>query len=298
MEGYVATIGMFDGVHLGHRFVLRQVVQQARERGLRSMVITFDHSPRDGHVLTPLARKVSLLAQSGVDRTEVLTFNDELRHLTARQFMQRELKERLGVRVLLTGYDNRFGYNRAESFDDYVRYGCELGIEVLQLPPMVMEPSASVAPCVSSTLIRQQLLDGDVGAANRGLGYAYSLAGHVEHGEHIGSQLGFPTANVRPDDPCQLVPAAGVYAVKVWLGDSRAFKHGMMNIGCRPTFDGQHQTLEVNIFRLEEDLYGRQLTIAFVARLRDERRFDDVEALKQQLRTDAARAEEVLNIEH
>ncbi len=281
--GYVATIGMFDGVHRGHQFVLQHVADEARQRGLQSMAITFDKS--GPQTLTPLDQKRLLLTKAGIDRIEVLTFNDALKQMTAREFMERELRDRLNVKVLLTGYDNRFGHNRTEGFDDYVRYGQELGIEVLQLPQKGE---------ISSSIIRQLVSDGDIHQANELLGNPYTVLGSVEHGEHIGTKLGYPTANLVLVDKCQLVPAAGVYAVKIRMENSVEWKHGMMNIGVRPTFDGQHQTLEVNVFRLKENLYGRQLQVAFVERLRGEQRFDSIEALKKQLRQDAIEAERIL----
>ena len=281
--GYVATIGMFDGVHRGHQFVLQHVADEARQRGLQSMAITFDKS--GPQTLTPLDQKRLLLTKTGIDRIEVLTFNDALKQMTAREFMERELRDRLNVKVLLTGYDNRFGHNRTEGFDDYVRYGQELGIEVLQLP---QEGE------ISSSIIRQLVSDGDIHQANELLGNPYTILGSVEHGEHIGTKLGYPTANLVLVDQCQLVPAAGVYAVKIRMENSVEWKHGMMNIGTRPTFDGQHQTLEVNVFRLKENLYGQQLQVAFVERLRGEQRFDSIEALKEQLRQDAIEAERIL----
>lgn len=281
--GYVATIGMFDGVHRGHQFVLQHVADEARQRGLQSMAITFDKS--GPQTLTPLDQKRLLLTKTGIDHIEVLTFNDALKQMTAREFMERELRDRLNVKVLLTGYDNRFGHNRTEGFDDYVRYGQELGIEVLQLP---QEGE------ISSSIIRQLVSDGDIHQANELLGNPYTILGSVEHGEHIGTKLGYPTANLVLVDQCQLVPAAGVYAVKIRMENSVEWKHGMMNIGTRPTFDGQHQTLEVNVFRLKENLYGQQLQVAFVERLRGEQRFDSIEALKEQLRQDAIEAERIL----
>ena len=156
--GCVATIGMFDGVHLGHQYVLQQVMQTAHERGLQSMAITFDHTLRKEALLTTLDEKLSLLQQMGIDRTEVLAFTEELRQMTAREFMQQVLKERLDVRVLLIGYDNRFGRGRSESFDDYVRYGRELGIDVVQL---------SAQGTVCSSLIRQQLKEGTSSGTGR-----------------------------------------------------------------------------------------------------------------------------------
>lgn len=298
MEGFVATIGMFDGVHEGHRFVLRQVVACAQERGLQSMAITFDHTLRHDDVLTPLDEKLLLLSRTHIDKVEVLPFTAELKQMTARQFMEQVLKDRLGVKVLLTGYDNRFGHNREEGFDDYVRYGRELGIEVLQLPAAPPRGVAVRGGTISSSLIRKLLKEGAVSEASEALGYPYTIMGRVEHGEHIGTRLGFPTANLMPVDSQQLIPAPGVYAVKVRLEHSMELKHGMMNIGHRPTFDGVRQTLEAHIFQLHEDLYDQLLWVSFVARLRDEQRFDSIEALKEQLQKDAAKAEETLTIDH
>ena len=296
MTGYVATIGMFDGVHLGHQFVLHHVVETAREQGLQSMVITFDQTMHRDQVLTPLDAKRLLLSKTGVDRIEVLQFTDELRQMTAREFMQQVLKEQLDVKILLTGYDNRFGHNRVEGFDDYMRYGKEMGIEVRCLPPapshgMGMGEGATV----SSSYIRRLLAEGHVGKAFEGLGYPYTILGRVEHGEHVGTQLGFPTANLVLVDDKQLVPAAGAYAVKVRMEHSVEWKHGMMNIGMRPTFDGHKRTLEVHVFRLNEDLYGQQLLVSFVERLREEQRFENVESLISQLQQDAVLAEQILN---
>ena len=299
MTGFVATIGMFDGVHRGHQFVLSQVVQCAREHGLQSMAITFDRRREAGDVLTPLDEKLLLLSKTDIDRVEVLSFTDELRRMTAREFMEQVLKERLGVKILMTGYDNRFGHNREEGFDDYVRYGRELDIEVVCLPPapasIAPELSSPTSHTLSSSLIRRLLTEGRVSQAAAGLGYPYTIMGTVEHGEHIGTQLGFPTANLTPTDPQQLIPAPGVYAVKVRLENSMEQKHGMMNIGRRPTFDGTRQTLETHIFQLHDNLYGQRLLVSFVERLRDEQRFDSIEALKSQLQQDKAAAEAALS---
>jgi riboflavin kinase/FMN adenylyltransferase len=298
MTGYVATIGMFDGVHLGHQFVLRHVVDTARETGLQSMAITFDQTMHRDQVLTSLSAKRLLLSKTGVNRIEVLQFTDELRQMTAREFMERVLKEQLDVKILLTGYDNRFGHDRKEGFADYVKYGQELGIEVRALPPA---PSNGMGmgegPTISSSYIRRLLADGHVGKASEGLGYPYTILGRVEHGEHIGTKLGFPTANIVPVDKSQLIPAAGAYAVKVRMENSVEWKHGMMNIGMRPTFDGHQQTLEVHVFRLNEDLYGQLLLVSFIERLREEQRFERVEDLISQLQQDAVLAEQILTVE-
>lgn len=287
MVGTVATIGMFDGVHLGHQFVLQQVVDCARQHELKPICITFDHSPRREQVLTPLDEKLRLIRQVGIEHCEVLQFTPALKSLTAREFMEQELKQRLGVRILLTGYDNRFGHNREEGFDDYVRYGQELGMEVRGLP---------AHGHVSSSYIRQQLLTGDVSEAATSLGHSYAISGHVTHGEHIGTRLGFPTANIVPDDPRQLIPAGGVYAVRVRIAEQVKEKAwgGMMNIGTRPTFGQHSQTLEVHLLHYDDNLYGQRLTVEFVSRLREEQSFDSPEALQEQLRQDAIQAEKIL----
>ena len=296
MAGFVATIGMFDGVHLGHQFVLRQVVDQAHELGLQPLCITFDQSPRQEQVLTPLDEKVRLIRQTGIDRVEVLAFTEALKALTAREFMEQVLRDQLDVRVLLTGYDNRFGHNREEGFDDYVRYGQELGIEVRCLPPLTGNQPSLNAQHVSSSYIRLLLLEGQVREAAQCLGHPYCIDGHVAHGEHIGTELGFPTANVVPSSTQQLIPAPGAYAVRVVSTENGqpTMLSGMMNIGTRPTFDGHEQTLEVHIFHFDRDLYGQPLSVEFVARLREERRFDSMEALREQLKQDAIQAEQEL----
>lgn len=278
-----ATIGTFDGVHRGHQFVLRQLVAEAQKHGLQPLVVTFDASPRQEQVLTPLAEKLQLIREAGVEHIEVLKFTPELKAMTARDFMEQMLRDRLNVRLLLTGYDNRFGRNRETGFDDYVDYGRELGIDVIGLP---------AEGDVSSSHIRQLLTSGNVSEAADSLGRCYTIRGHVAHGHHIGTGLGFPTANLIPDDPRQLIPAAGAYVVSV---DGTPRLKGMMNIGTRPTFDGHHTTLEVHILHHDEDLYGQPLSVSFVSRLREEQRFDSAAALQQQLQQDALKTEQILS---
>lgn len=279
----VATIGMFDGVHLGHQYVLQQVVDYARQHGMQALCITFDHSPRREQVLTPLDEKLQLIRQTGIDTIEVLHFTKALKQLTAREFMEQELLQKLNVKVLLTGYDNRFGHNREEGFDDYVRYGEELGIKVLALP---------AKGSISSSHIRQLVAQGYVSEAAECLGHPYSICGQVTHGEHIGTQLGFPTANIKTAESSQLIPLAGVYAVRVQLERDKELRKGMMNIGTRPTFGEHLQTLEVHVLDYEGNLYGQSIKVEFIRRLREERHFDKPEALIEQLKKDAIEAQQ------
>lgn len=295
----VATIGVFDGVHAGHQLLVRKVREEARRVGLPSLVITFDRQPRQlfdptfrPQLLTTLEEKEAIIASLGIDILVVLPFTKELADLSAHDFMQQVLRRQLQVKTLITGYDNRFGHNRAEGFDDYVRYGREMGMQVLRGDAEMM---ADGSRAVSSSLIRRLLSEeGRADLMPQCLTRCYRLSGRVMPGEHIGHQLGFPTANLEPICRDKLIPAPGAYAVWAELNDGAQRLPGMMNIGTRPTFEGKCQTLEVNIFGFEGNLYGQSVTISFVARLREERRFDSPDALAVQLKEDREQAKKIL----
>lgn len=334
--GVVATIGFFDGVHLGHRYLIDKVMEMAHAHAQQSMVITFDRHPREvlqsdyqPQMLTTLNTKLRLLHETGVGRVEVLHFTRELAVLSAREFMAQVLKESLGVTTLVIGYDHRFGHNRAEGFDDYVRYGKELGIEVVQNSELTMHISSSNACSfaeklgkhVSSSAIRRLLKEGNVSRANLFLDRPYTITGCVTHGFAEGRKMGFPTANLDTTGYPLLIPANGVYGVWVKIGcadavmgkcevpnldgwsselpipimdDHAGWLPAMLNIGTRPTFDGSTTTIEANIFDFNDDIYGQPMTIAFCFRLRNEHRFDSVEALEEQLHKDRKEIEKML----
>ena len=294
LEPSVATIGFFDGVHRGHRFLIGQVTDEARRRGLRSMVITFDQHPRQvlqqnyqPQLLSTLENKLVLLSRTGVDYVVVVHFDLALASLSARQFMELILRQQLHVRQLVIGYDNRFGHDRTEGFSDYVRYGREMGIDVVQSEPYLLHGVK-----VSSSVVRSFIQAGEIEMANECLGYPYTIEGKVVDGVKEGRRLGFPTANLVPSSLIQLLPAAGVYGVKVRTEGSMTQRQGMTNIGMRPTFGGHHQTVETNIFDFEDNIYGQRLLLSFYSRIRDERKFDNVEQLIQQLRQDRKDIEE------
>ena len=302
---FVATIGCFDGVHLGHQLLLRTMLREAKSRGLASMVITFDRQPREvfdpdfcPQLLSTPQEKEQLLGQMGIDTLVVLPFTRELASLSAREFMQQVLRKQLNVSVLVAGYDNRFGRDRREGFEDYVRYGCELGIDVIRGE---MERLPGDERAVSSSVIRQLLEEGRVEQMPDCLTRLYSLTGKIVAGEHIGHELGFPTANLEVDHPHKLIPAPGVYAVWAQTTPNPSYSGGermpaMMNIGTRPTFDGTRQTLEVHILKNIGDIYGQMLTVNFVARLRSEQRFDTREELVAQLEEDRRKTMRLLDI--
>ncbi len=349
-RGAVATIGFFDGVHLGHQWLIRQVKSIAQERSLDALIVTFsEHPVRVLHpelpvrLLTTSAEKEALLLNQGVDRVVMLPFTRQLTALSAHDFMRDVLQAQYDVRVLVIGYDHRFGHNRAEGFDDYAAYGRELGIEVVaaeELPDsagkwsgaaggVLSAEGASAAPSagrsalsgvypdaaaalllraggaaaelpaaqrgsISSSYIRQLLTQGEVFVANHWLGHPYQLSGRVVEGHQVGREIGFPTANVHPDDALKLVPQRGVYAVRVLLADGRRYA-GMLNIGHRPTLrNGHDESIEVYLLDFSGNLYGEHLTLQFYYFLRPERPFESVEELSRQLRKDEARVRRLL----
>lgn len=280
-----ATIGTFDGVHRGHRFLLDQVIRLARADGGRSVVVTFSNSPRSvieptfvPSYLTTNSEKRRLLFDFGIDDVIIKPFTTDLMKLSARQFMQQVLHDELGITTLVIGYDHRFGYNRAEGFNDYVRYGKEMGIKVVLANEYQFDGKE-----VSSSAIRQAVSSGNISMANDLLGYHYSIEGQVINGFHIGRTIGYPTANIQlPNN--KLVPADGVYAVTVML--DREEYNGMLNIGHRPTFDNGQRSIEVHLLDFNRDIYSKRIQLRFAERIREEKRFESIEELKAQISKD------------
>ena len=311
----VATIGSFDGVHRGHQCLLSQVRHMADERGLNAMAITFGTSPKkilggsDATLLTSSEERTTLLHHFGMDEVAVLDFTPQMAAMTAYEFMLQVLKEQLHVAVLVIGYDHRFGRGRSEGFDDYVRYGQEMGIEVVR-----GEACIEGGEPVSSTRIRNLLSTGDVDDASLLLGYGYMLCGKVVSGYKEGRKMGFPTANIYPLDADKLIPADGVYAVYVNVAfnedddvnddenenrssgwESSSSLLGMLNIGYRPTLNnGRERSIEVHILDFEGDLYDKEIMIKFVRRLRAEQTFANTKELTEQLLQDEKRVRELL----
>ena len=283
----VVATGFFDGVHIGHRHVIEQLVQAAAVRGDESMVVTFWPHPRNVlqkearslRLLTSLAEKKEILLGMGVDRVEVVPFTKDFSSMTTEEYL-RMLMNDYGAKAILIGYDNRMGSD-ADGADQVAMVAERLSLEVIRTE---MVPS-DYGYAVSSTKIRERLEEGDVLQAASMLGYEYSLYGVVVAGNRLGRTIGFPTANMQLYEPLKLVPGNGVYFVKVeTLG--REFL-GMCNIGCRPTVgEGNARTIETNIFDFDEDIYGLDMKISFVRKIRDEVKFDSLDALRGQLEKD------------
>lgn len=294
----VATIGFFDGVHRGHCSLLSQVVRQAAQRNSQSTVVTFDIHPRQlvnpdfqPLLLTTLDEKLQLLSRQGIDRVALLHFNEQMASLSARDFMSVVLLRQLNVDTLVLGYDSRFGHGRTAGFADYEAYGRSMGIDVLRATPLLSDDGTPV----SSSLVRNLLLSGNIAQANDALGRRYSLTGNVVEGFHEGRRLGFPTANLALADRQRLVPGRGVYAVWAELTGYSELMPAMMNIGTRPTYNGSSQTLEVHIIGYEGDLYGQDVTVTFAERIRSEQPFDSPSALASQLQVDRKACIRILN---
>ena len=283
----VVATGFFDGVHIGHRHIIKQLVEAAAARGDESMVITFWPHPRNVlqkearslRLLTTLQEKKEILSDLGVNHVEVLPFTKDFSSMTTEEYLTM-IKEKYGAKTILLGYDNRMGCD-AEGADQVARIAMSLGLEVLRED---MVPSQK-GYAISSTKIRQRLEEGAVEEASQMLGYDYSLQGVVVAGNRLGRTIGFPTANMQLYEPLKLLPGNGVYFVRVeTLG--RNF-YGMCNIGCRPTVSsGASRTIETNIFGFDEDIYGLDIKLSFISKIRDEVRFDSLEDLKMQLEQD------------
>lgn len=284
---YCATIGFFDGVHRGHQFMIDSLTTMAHAQGRQSLVITFDRHPRQvvhadyvPQLITTTDEKLQLLHATAADRIEVLHFDAQMAQLSAYEFMRQVLHEKYCVAMLLTGYDNRFGHNRAEGFADYVRYGEEMGMKVLQNTPIDIDGLR-----VSSSLIRRLIVEGNITEANNCMGHPYSITGSVAHGFQEGRRIGFPTANIVPESAEKLVPGNGVYATRVSV-EGGEWMPAMLNIGTNPTFQRQQTTIEAHIIGFEGDIYGRKVRVEFGRKLRDEQRFESVETLQKQLEAD------------
>lgn len=291
---YCATIGFFDGVHRGHQFMIDCLTTMAHAQGRQSLVITFDRHPRQvvhadyvPQLITTTDEKLQLLHATAADRIEMLHFDAQMAQLSAYEFMRQVLHEKYGVAMLLTGYDNRFGHNRAEGFADYVRYGEEMGMKVLQNTPIDIDGLR-----VSSSLIRRLIVEGNITEASNCMGHPYSITGSVAHGFQEGRRIGFPTANIVPESAEKLVPGNGVYATRVSV-EGGEWMPAMLNIGTNPTFQRQQTTIEAHIIGFEGDIYGRKVRVEFGRKLRDEQRFESVEALQKQLEADKKEVEVV-----
>jgi len=284
---FVATVGFFDGVHIGHRYLIEQVKKKAQELTISSAVITFPVHPRkvlqkdyQPALLCGYDEKLDQLETTGIDTIISIPFTIGLSQLTAKEFITGVLKDQIGVRTLLVGHDHRFGHNREDGFPEYRKYGDEIGMEVIQAKELRIDGQE-----VSSSQVRRLLKAGDILKANELLSYNYTLSGKIVEGYQVGRTIGFPTANIRAWERFKVIPRLGVYAVLVHLRGM--VYEGMLYIGTRPTLHHDNEiSVEVNIFGLDEDLYNQSITVEFIDFIRGDIKFENIDRLVQQIRAD------------
>ena len=284
----IVTIGSFDGVHLGHACVIQHLKEKAADMDGESVIISFEPHPREVlypreqkiGILTTLEEKIAILEKYGVDHLIILKFTLEFAQQPYNDFVKKILIDKLRIKGLVVGYDHRFGKDRAGNFENLQELANKYGF-FLEKEVVFEENDVNV----SSTKIRNALTVGDITTVNRFFGYLYSITGKVVYGHHLGHKIGFPTANIQVSDERKLLPAIGVYAVKVIIGQE--IFNGMLNIGIRPTVSNDGQvSCEVYIFDFSQNLYGKTITINFINRIRGERKFNDIEELRAQLQKD------------
>lgn len=293
-HGCVLTIGNFDGVHRGHAEVIGNLVKRAKHLGLPAVAMTFEPQPQELFCgdnaparLSLLSDKIHLLEELGIERLLCVNFNRRFASMLPAQFIEELLVNKLGVKYLVVGDDFRFGQKRSGNFEMLCEAGERLGFAVVSTQSFLVGDQR-----VSSTMVRETLAKGNLEQARRLLGHPYVMSGRVAHGQKIGRTIGFPTANIALKR--KVVPIKGVFAVRLWWDDSDTYE-GVANIGYRPTVQGQTCQLEVNLFDFQGDLYGKKVAVELVAKIRDEKPFQSLEALKQQINKDVDRAKALLS---
>ena len=294
-KGFVLTQGTFDGVHRGHQQVLNQVLEEAKSQNLPSMLLTFHPHPRtivqpkdwSPQILTSIEEKAQRVLDLGIDVVLVLAFTKEISQYSPKEFIERILCDAIGTKSVVVGYDHRFGKDREGRFDTLTSLSENYHFSVKEIAAKEIDDIA-----ISSTRIRNYLTEGNLSMANELLGYAYPLSGTVIHGAKRGRTIGFPTANIEVEDPHKLIPPNGVYAATTLIDEVKY--PVVMNIGTRPTVDGQERSIEAHIIGLDKDLYNRRIQINMQSFIRKERKFDGLDSLKIQIQEDLNEALQLL----
>lgn len=293
IDNAVVTTGTFDGVHLGHQSILKRLIEISQKINGENVILTFFPHPRmvlqsdtDLKLINTIDEKIQLLEEAGIDHLIIHPFTTEFSRTSSMEFVRDILVNQIGTKKLVIGYDHHFGRNREGSFEHLKEFGPLYGFEVEEIPAQDIEDVN-----ISSTKIRKAIAKGDIHTARDYLGYAFSIHGKVIHGQKIGRELGFPTANLFVKNPYKLIPANGIYAVEVeWKGESF---QGMLNIGNRPTVEENPSSvsIEVNIFDFNENIYGENLKISFVSRIRDEKKFASKDELVAEIAKDKSKVQ-------
>lgn len=282
----MVTLGTFDGVHIGHQKIVQQLLNSAHQSNCESVILTFFPHPRmvlqdqsEIRLLNSIQERTQLLEKTGLDHLIIHPFDKTFSRLTAEEFVKDILVDQLNIQKIVIGYDHRFGRNRTADIHDLIDFGHKFGFDVEQISAQQIE-----AVSVSSTKIRTALLEGNIALANQYLGYHYQLSGTVVHGRKLGRTIGFPTANIAIDVDYKLIPKKGVYIVQSII--EHQIVYGMMNIGTNPTVDGQELSVEVYYLDFDGDLYEKTVSVSLLDHIRDELKFDSIDALKKAIQDD------------
>lgn len=286
----ILTLGTFDGVHIGHKKILERITQNTEDGKYESLVLTFFPHPRmvlqeksEIKLLNTISEKTKLLEATRIENLIIHPFDENFSRLTAEEFVHSILVDQFQIHKIIIGHDHRFGRNRTANIDHLIAFGTEYGFEVEQITAQEIQDVS-----VSSTKIRNALNEGNMTLANDYLDYEYFLTGEVVKGKQLGRTIGFPTANIQINEEYKLIPKNGVYVVRALIDNQEVF--GMMNIGFNPTVNGQKQTIEVNLFDFDTDIYGKKIEVSLLQYLRDEQKFGSVDLLKTQLNQDKQNA--------
>ena len=282
----ILTIGTFDGVHIGHNKILKRLIQDSKKNNLSSLVMTFFPHPRmilnkshDIKMIDTIDEKINLLEKTGLDNLIIHPFDNNFSKIRAKEFVEEILVKKLKIKEIIIGYDHKFGKDREASVEDLKKFGKDYMFTVKEIPAQEIDSIA-----ISSTKIRNAILNGEIEKCNKFLGRNFILTGKVVYGDGLGKKIDFPTANIEIKETYKIIPKNGVYLVKTKINSNTYF--GMMNIGIRPTVGGPNKSLEIHFFNFKDNIYGKNVSIEIIKKIRDEEKFSSIDQLKIQLKKD------------
>ena len=282
----ILTIGTFDGVHIGHNKILKRLIQDSKKNNLSSLVMTFFPHPRmilnkshEIKMIDTISEKINLLEKTGLDNLIIHPFDNNFSKIRAKEFVEEILVKKLKIKEIIIGYDHKFGKDREASVEDLKKFGKDYMFTVKEIPAQEIDSIA-----ISSTKIRNAILNGEIEKCNKFLGRNFILTGKVVYGDGLGKKIDFPTANIEIKETYKIIPKNGVYLVKTKINSNTYF--GMMNIGIRPTVGGTNKSLEIHFFNFKDNIYGKNVSIEIIKKIRDEEKFSSIDQLKIQLKKD------------
>ena len=282
----ILTIGTFDGVHIGHNKILKRLIQDSKKNNLSSLVMTFFPHPRmilnkshEIKMIDTIDEKINLLEKTGLGNLIIHPFDNNFSKIRAKEFVEEILVKKLKIKEIIIGYDHKFGKDREASVEDLKKFGKDYMFTVKEIPAQEIDSIA-----ISSTKIRNAILNGEIEKCNKFLGRNFILTGKVVYGDGLGKKIDFPTANIEIKETYKIIPKNGVYLVKTKINSNTYF--GMMNIGIRPTVGGTNKSLEIHFFNFKDNIYGKNVSIEIIKKIRDEEKFSSIDQLKIQLKKD------------